>query len=469
MLFNSLRFLLVFPLIFGVYWAIPARYNTARKVFLIVLSYLLYMNWRPAPALLLLAVTLLTYGGGIWLGKSNKPLLAWLLAILALLPMLVFKFHDGIDRALTAALSAAGLHFTLQGLNWALPVGITFFTMQALGYMLDVYHGRIRPEKNLADYMLFVCFFPQLVAGPISKASDLLPQIKEERRFNYTQAVDGLKCLLWGMFLKVALADRAGIVVDKVFDGYELYSAAGFALNTALYGIQIYADFAGYSLMAVGVAKVLGFDLVNNFRRPFLAQSITDFWRRWHISLTRWLRDQVYIPLGGNRCSKLRNYANILVTFLVSGLWHGASWNFLLWGGYHGLLLVGEKALGWHKKESTGVVKALRIVLTFSLVSLGWLLFREASASSATLLGYFSRLVSLHGRILPVGGGNQPAFCLLALLPLLVYEFLAEFRPERYARLQRKPALRWAAWLAVFALIVLIGVHDGSSFIYERF
>ena len=467
MLFNSLRFLLVFPLIFGVYWAIPARYNTARKVFLIVLSYLLYMNWRPAPALLLLAVTLLTYGGGIWLEKSNKPLLAWLLAILALLPMLVFKFHDGIDRALTAALSAAGLHFTLQGLNWALPVGITFFTMQALGYMLDVYHGRIRPEKNLADYMLFVCFFPQLVAGPISKASDLLPQIRQERRFNYTQAVDGLKCLLWGMFLKVALADRAGIVVDKVFDGYQLYSAAGFALNTALYGIQIYADFAGYSLMAVGVAKVLGFDLVNNFRRPFLAQSITDFWRRWHISLTRWLRDQVYIPLGGNRCSKLRNYANILVTFLVSGLWHGASWNFLLWGGYHGLLLVGEKALGWHKNESTGVVKALRIVLTFSLVSLGWLLFRDASA--ATTLGYFSRLGSLQGRILPVGGGNQPAFCLLALLPLLAYEFLAEFRPERYARLQRKPALRWAAWLAVFALIVLIGVHDGSSFIYERF
>jgi len=337
MLFNSLKFLLIFPLIFGIYWAIPIKFNQWRKWFLILASYLLYMNWKPAYAIVLLGVTLITYGGGYFLDSESvqgnvlrnnsrgRYFLAWCFGLLALLPLLTFKYYNFINCSITDGLAAIGLHFSMPGLNWAVPVGISFFTFQAVGYMLDVYHGRIKVERNFTDYLLFVSFFPQIASGPISKADELLPQIKKAHLFDYNQAVSGLKYLLWGMFLKVVLADRTGIYVDTVFGGFEKFSGAGCALASVLYSIQIYADFAGYSLMAVGVAKVLGFDLINNFRRPYFAASITEFWKRWHISLTRWLTQQVYIPMGGSRCSKAKTYWNILVTFLVSGIWHGAT------------------------------------------------------------------------------------------------------------------------------------------------
>lgn len=363
MLFNSFKFVLLFPLIFGCYWAIPAKYNQIRKVFLILVSYLLYMNWKPAFALVLLAVTLITYGGGYLLDSQNaekkKKHLVWLFALLGILPLLIFKYYNFINTSLTDGLATIGLKFAMPGLNWAVPVGISFFTFQAVGYMLDVYHGRIKAEKNFTDYLLFVSFFPQVASGPISKADELLPQIKEEHKFNYVQAVNGLKYLLWGMFLKVVLADRAGIYVDTVFAGYEKFSGVGCILASVLYSIQIYADFAGYSLMAVGIAKTLGFNLINNFNRPYFAASVSEFWKRWHISLTRWLTQQVYIPMGGSRCSKARTYWNILVTFLVSGIWHGANWTFIVWGGIHGVFQIIEKALGWNKKDSKGIVKVL--------------------------------------------------------------------------------------------------------------
>ena len=353
--FNSLKFLLILPLIFVVHWAIPARYNQWRKVFLIFVSYLLYMNWKPAFALVLLGVTLITFGGGYLLDAQEDPKkrrrVAWLFAMLGLLPLLVFKYYNFLNDSLSTGLSAIELRFAMPGLNWAVPVGISFFTFQAVGYMLDVYHGRIKAEKNFVDYLLFVSFFPQIASGPISKADELLPQIKKERVFNYNQAVSGLRYLLWGMFLKVVLADRAGIYVDTVFGAYEKFSGVGAALASVLYSVQIYADFAGYSLMAVGIAKTLGFDLINNFNRPYFASSVTEFWKKWHISLTRWLTQQVYIPLGGSRCSKVKNYWNILVTFLVSGIWHGANWTFIIWGILHGLCQIAEKALGLNKEE----------------------------------------------------------------------------------------------------------------------
>ena len=432
------------------------------------------MNWKPAFALVLLGVTLVTSWGGALLElrveseelrDRNRKRLAWLFALMALLPLLVFKYYNFINNSITEGLAVIGLQFSLPGLNWAVPVGISFFTFQAVGYMLDVYHGRINTERNFTDYLLFVSFFPQIASGPISKADELLPQIKKAHIFNYSQAVSGLKYLLWGMFLKVVLADRAGIYVDTVFGGYEKFSDAGCALASVLYSIQIYADFAGYSLMAVGVAKVLGFDLINNFRRPYFAASITEFWKRWHISLTRWLTQQIYIPMGGSRCSKLRNYWNILVTFLVSGIWHGANWTFIVWGVIHGIFQIIEKTLGWNKKESKGIVKALRIVFTFAVVTVAWVIFRSPSIGDA--FGLIGRYFTTDG--LFIANVQTLLYIALAIMPLLVFEFGKEYFPRFYKKMRSYVVVRWAVYLAVFAMIVLIGVHDGSSFIYVSF
>lgn len=391
--------------------------------------------------------------------------MAWCFALLALLPLLVFKYYNFINNSITDGLAAIGLQFSLPGLNWAVPVGISFFTFQAVGYMLDVYHGRIKAEKNITDYLLFVSFFPQVASGPISKADELLPQIKKAKTFNYNQAVIGLKYLLWGMFLKVVLADRAGIYVDTVFATYDKFSGAGCALASVLYSIQIYADFAGYSLMAVGVAKVLGFDLINNFKRPYFATSVSEFWKRWHISLTRWLTQQVYIPMGGSRCSKLRNYWNILVTFLVSGIWHGANWTFIVWGVIHGVFQIIEKALGLNKKESKGIVKALRIVFTFSIVTVAWVIFRSPSIGDA--FGLIGRYVTTDGKF--IADIQTLLHIAIAIVPLLLFEVGKEFFPQLYSRIKSYTVVRWAVYLAVLAMIVLIGVHDGSSFIYVSF
>lgn len=469
MLFNSFKFLLIFPLIFAIHWAIPAKYNQWRKLFLILVSYVLYMNFKPAFALVLLGVTLVTYGGGYLLDAqqvtNKRKRIVWLFAFLGLLPLLVFKYYNFINNSLTEGLAAIGLQFAMPGLNWAVPVGISFFTFQAVGYMLDVYHERIKAEKNLIDYLLFVSFFPQIASGPISKAEELLPQIKKERIFNYDQAVSGLKYLLWGMFLKVVLADRAGIYVDTVFGAYDKFSGVGCALASVLYSIQIYADFAGYSLMAVGVGKVLGFDLINNFRRPYFAASVTEFWKRWHISLTRWLTYQVYIPLGGSRCSKARNYWNIFVTFMVSGIWHGANWTFIVWGCMHGVFQIVEKAFGWNKKESKGVVKALRVLVTFVVVTLAWVVFRSPSIGDA--FGLMARYFTSAGKGL--ADIQTLAYIVVAIIPLLLLEFGKEVFPVVYDTISGVRVIRWAAYLAVFAMIVLLGVHDGSSFIYVSF
>ena len=428
------------------------------------------MNWKPAFALVLLAVTLITFLGGLLIehkveGNKRKKLLAWLFTLIGMFPLLVFKYYNFLNDSLTAGLAYIGLQFSMPGLNWAVPVGISFFSFQAVGNMLDVYHGRIKSEKNFIDYCIFISFFPQIASGPISKADELLPQIKRERTFNYIQAVSGLKYLLWGMFLKVVLADRVGIYVDTVFGAYDKFSGIGCAIASLLYSIQIYADFAGYSLMAVGIAKTLGFDLINNFNRPYFATSVTEFWKRWHISLTRWLTQQVYIPLGGSRCSKTRNYWNIMVTFLVSGIWHGANWTFIFWGVLHGFCQIVEKFFGWNKKEYKGFLKLARVLLTFAIVTLAWSIFRSPSITDA--FGFFSRFSSSSGKLL--AEGSVLVYSLLAIIPVLVYEIIREYFPSIYLYLNRKQWVRWIAYLTIFTMIMLMGVFDGSSFIYVSF
>lgn len=486
MAFNSFSFWLVFPFIFGLYWLIPAKYNQWRKVFLVVASYLLYMNWEPAFAIVLLGVTLITYWGGQLLElrveseelrvgskdqefkSSRRRRLVWLLALLGLLPLLVFKYYNFLNDTLTTGLAAIGLKYAMPGLNWAVPVGISFFTFQAVGYMLDVHHRRVKAEKYLLDYVLFVSFFPQVTSGPISTAEELMPQIKAAHKFDYEQGKQGLKYLLWGMFIKLVIADRLGLFVDTVYANYVHYSGATCFVASVFYTLQIYCDFAGYSLMAIGIARTLGFNLIDNFRRPYLAVSITDFWKRWHISLTRWLTRQVYIPLGGSRCSKPRTYWNIFVTFLVSGIWHGANWTFIVWGVMHGLFQIIEKAFRWQKYEGNNLaVKGIRIVLTFLLVNFAWVFFRMPSISDAW--GAIVRIFTAFGTPnLSDLGGTVTLVIILGLIILIFKDLRDEFFQNKMQFLELKP-IRWTIYVWLFCMLLLFGDLDGGQFIYVSF
>ena len=429
------------------------------------------MNWKPAFAIVLLGITLITYWGGLRLDnqQSNKKKgLAWLFALLAVLPLLVFKYYNFLNDSLSQSLAAIGLKFALPGLNWAIPVGISFFTFQAVGYMLDVYHGKTKAEKNILDYVLFVSFFPQVTSGPISTANELLPQIKATHWFDYEQGKQGLKFLLWGMFIKLVIADRLGLFVDTVYANYIHYNGATCFVASVFYTLQIYCDFAGYSLMAIGIARTLGFNLPDNFRRPYFAISITDFWKRWHITLTRWLTQHIYIPLGGNRCSKAKNYWNIFVTFLVSGIWHGANWTFIVWGCMHGVLQIVEKALGWQKYEgNNGSVKAIRILVTFLLVNFAWVFFRMPSIGDA--FGMIGKMLANIGvPSLSDFGMKATIMSVIGLFILIFKDLRDEFFRNKFLFLDKK-AIRWVVYVVLFCMILNFGVLDGGQFIYVSF
>lgn len=478
MAFNSFSFWLVFPLLFGFYWIIPSKFTQCRKLFLVFASYLLYMNWKPAFALVLAGVTLVTYLGGNILqvkdeecrvqSGSKKRCLGWMFALLGLLPLLIFKYYNFLNDSLSAGLSSIGLQFSMPGINWAVPVGISFFTFQAVGYMLDVYHGRVKAEENLLDYALFVSFFPQVTSGPISTAEELMPQIKAHHTFDYEQGKQGLKFLLWGMFIKLVIADRLGLFVDTVYTNYVHYNGATCFVASVFYTLQIYCDFAGYSYMAIGIARTLGFNLIDNFRRPYLAVSITDFWKRWHISLTRWLTRQVYIPLGGSRCSKSRTYLNIFITFLVSGIWHGANWTFILWGVMHGVLQIIEKALGWHKYDGTNwTIRVIRISITFLLVNFAWIFFRMPDISSAFIVigKFFNNFGMPDFTGLDIYGKS---ILIIGVSILFFKDIKDEFMPSKFS-FQNLLFFRWVIYITLFAMILSLGVLDSGQFIYVNF
>lgn len=402
--------------------------------------------------------------------RKRRKRLAWFFALLALLPLLVFKYYNFLNDSISAVLASVGLQFALPGLNWVIPVGISFFTFQAVGYMLDVYHGRVKAEKKLLDYVLFVSFFPQVTSGPISTAEELMPQIKDTHKFDYKQGVQGLKWLLWGMFIKLVVADRLGMFVDTVYGNYIHYNGTACFAASIFYTIQIYCDFAGYSLMAIGIAATLGFNLINNFKRPYFAISITNFWKRWHISLTRWLTRHVYIAMGGNRCSKFRQYWNIMVTFLVSGIWHGANWTFIFWGAMHGVLQIIEKALGWQKYEGKNWgVKAVRIVVTFLLVNFAWVFFRMPTIGDA--FAVIGKMFTNPGMFDIREGFGTAAGVIMALIGLAILIFKdirEEFFPTRMKWLNN-PFVRMVCFVILFCMIISIGVLDSSQFIYVSF
>ena len=333
MLFNTLGFIIFWIAVVVIYYLIPN--NKVRKGFLLAASYYFYACWNVAFLAILLFETLLSYGVALKFG-SEKFKNKWTLAgtiILLLAPLACFKYLNFFFSSVGDLVALCGWSMTVPEFKLLLPIGISFYTFMSIGYVVDVYKEKIAAEKNLLDYALFVGFFPQIASGPIGRAPQMLPQFKEKHPLLYANIAAGAKMMLWGFFMKLVVGDRAGIYVDTVFGNYAHHNGVSLMLATFMYTIQIYCDFAGYSLIAIGTAKTMGFDLMTNFRRPYFATSIADFWRRWHISLSTWFRDYIYFPLGGSRCANWKIYRNLLITFLVSGLWHGAAYNFILWGG----------------------------------------------------------------------------------------------------------------------------------------
>lgn len=471
MIFNSFNFLILYPFIFLFYYVIPARCKKIRNYYLLVVSYSLYISWKPIYALILFGVTLFSYITAIQIEKAKNPKLTMLIGIIAtLMPLLFFKYFNFINEQIVDSLSLIGINIQLKGLNWAIPLGISFYTFQSMGYIWDVYYKKITSEKDFLTYALFISFFPSLLMGPINKASLVIPQIKNLRTyFDYSKAVEGLRMILWGMFMKVVVADRVAIYVDSVLPNYHHYTGMTCLFATFLYSIQIYTDFAGYSLMALGVGKTLGFELTENFRRPYFAVSVTDFWHRWHISLSTWLKDYVYIPLGGSRCSKFRNYCNIFLTFLVSGIWHGANWTFIIWGCLHGVFQIIEKALGQQQCKYGWMGKSIKIIITFIFINFAWIIFRMPTLSDAwgIILRICDFSLPFH---ISLANNSMNLLIIASIIYIILKDFHDEFFPDKLNLLHaHNKTIRWFSYIIITVIILLTGVFGSDQFIYANF
>ena len=493
MLFNTLDFLVFFPIVLLVYFVLPTR---IRYVWLLVASYYFYMCWNPAYIVLIMVSTVITYVCGRIIGALQENKLKKLVIALSFISnlgiLIYFKYTGFLINTLNSLLTA--IHFQrIPTFDVLLPVGISFYTFQALGYTVDVYRGEVKAERNLLKYALFVSFFPQLVAGPIERSRNLLNQINDEinhKLWNYERVTSGLMTMLWGFFLKVVIADRIAVLVDTVFTGYEQYGTVVLTAGAVAFAVQIYCDFAGYSTIAIGAAKALGFDLMENFDTPYLARGIVDFWHRWHISLSTWFRDYLYIPLGGSRCSKVRKYANILVTFGVSGLWHGAGWNYMAWGLLHGIYQIIEKVLkpladSTHKRfhtrtESFGY-KFFQTAVTFILVDIAWIFFRADSMHQA--VHYVQRMFtcrdwwSLFDQSLYTLGLNVQEIHILAfgVILLLLTDILRYTKRKSIAEFLSGQwiVFRWSVLLVLLFTCIIFGYYgpgfDSTQFIYFQF
>lgn len=469
MIYNSFLFVWLFPILFLIGNNLTIRY---RKYFLLLSSYALYITYNQWMALILLAVSLISFTFARIIDKKQADcnqapndcnekhgkglLFIGILGTTA--PLFTFKYYDFI----ASNLNELGIH--LPFLSIVAPLGVSFFTFQALSYLLDVYRKKYKSEKSIINYMTFLSFFPSMIAGPINRYNELMPQIKTHQGFDRPLAEKGLKMILWGMFLKVVVADRLQLYVAPVFDDYQHYSGSSLLMASILYSFQLYTDFAGYSLMAIGTGSTLGYRLTNNFRNPYFSISITDFWHRWHITLAQWLKDYIYIPLGGNRCSKRRNYLNILITFLVSGIWHGANWTFIFWGLLHGISQVIEKMLGIEKTSTTNIWKRTgRTLFTFLLITLFWIFFRMNTLGEAMII--VSKIVTQQDMHFAIFEKYIIAFCALVFVKDLIDEIRPDWNPFHHHWLW----VRWCTYLFVLICILLFGVFDAGQFIYARF
>ncbi|MGN0997843.1 MAG: MBOAT family O-acyltransferase [Candidatus Ventricola sp.] len=473
MLFNSFGYLCFLPLVTCVYFLLP---RNVRWVWLLVASYYFYMCWNAAYACLIALSTVVTYACALLVeglssrGARRAVMLAGLGVNLGILGF--FKYGNFFSELAERLLGAAGLAVHTPRFDVLLPVGISFYTFQALGYMLDVCRGRIRAERSLARYALFVSFFPQLVAGPIERSENLLRQVHEPKDWDAERVRDGLCVMLLGFFEKLVVADRAALYADAVFGRWQEASGLQIVLATVAFAFQIYGDFGGYSHIAIGSARILGFDLMDNFRQPYLAVSVRDFWRRWHISLSTWFRDYVYIPLGGSRVGRARRALNTMITFTVSGLWHGASLNYVVWGAMNGALQVIEGLLPARPRRSGGQV--LRRLGTFAVICCTWFFFRvHALGTGVRMLRRVLTCFAAAPMDTGFSAGNA-AVLAAAIAMLLALDVLHESGRQLTALSRRWPplltfALSLAAVLGIVVFGVWGGTYDAQSFIYFVF
>lgn len=479
MLFNSLSYAIFLPIVFILYWLLPHKY---RWILLFIASYYFYMSWNVKYVVLILFTTFVSYIAAILIekqdSKKKKKMVLAFTAILCLGVLFFFKYFNFVSESIVNLFSLFSIKLQPITLKLLLPVGISFYTFQTLSYVIDVYRGDVKAEKHFGYYATFISFFPQLVAGPIERTSNLLPQIKARHEFDYDKATYGLKLMAWGFFKKMVIADGLSTYVSAIYDNPSNFSGFSLLLATIFFTIQIYCDFSGYSDIAIGSAKLLDIDLMTNFKSPYFSQSIKEFWSRWHISLSTWFKDYIYIPLGGNRCSKLRHTFNLVVTFLASGLWHGANWTYVVWGGIHGLSQAIENLLiPKNKQKSKGIVKFFRIVLVFIFVTFTWVFFVSNSISDANyvLSNWYKGMGSVSAYIsngfLDMGlGMTNFLFLIPSLILLGVYDYFSLNSDVIACVSSKKKALRWAIYLIfVVWLIVSMPYSNLNEFIYFQF
>ena len=482
MLFNSTQFAIFLPIVFLLYWFVFDRFISKsehqlrlQNAFVVVASYVFYGWWDWRFLLLIAFTSFCSWGSGLLIGKaeSNKKAKTWmwLNIILNLGILATFKYYDFFVTEFGQL-----FHISTDGLllKVILPVGISFYTFQALSYSIDVYRGKIEPTKDIVAFYAFISFFPQLVAGPIERATNLLPQFLKKREFNYDTAVDGMRQILWGLFKKIVVADNCAVYVDQVFSNYTNESGSTLLLAAIFFTFQIYGDFSGYSDIAIGTAKLFGIKLMRNFNVPYFSRDIAEFWRRWHISLTTWFRDYVYIPLGGSRVSKAKVIRNTFIIFLVSGLWHGANWTFIVWGAYHALLFLPLILTGKNRKYTNQVAEGRilptlkelgQMLLTFFLSVFGWVIFRSENIEQAW--EYVCRVCNESVFTIPEAKENSALF--INIIVLMVVEWLQRGKPHVLDISSiKKGYLRWMVYFGLLFFLFAFG-GNATNFIYFQF
>lgn len=471
MLFNSFHFLIFFLTVTLLYYACPFKW---RWLLLLIASCYFYAVLIPVYLLVLFAIVIIDYCAGIFiessLGKKRKLFLA--ASIVANIGALaVFKYHNFFVENINQLLGLLNISVKSFPLwHLILPVGLSFHTFQAMSYTIEVYRGNQKAEKHFGFYALYVMFYPQLVAGPIERPQNLLHQFYEKHSPDFDKISSGLKTMLWGFFMKVVVADRLAIYVDYVYADVASHSRLALIVAAFFYSFQIYCDFAGYSLIAIGAARVMGFKLSENFHQPYLSISITDFWRRWHKTLSGWFRDYLYIPLGGNKVSLLRYVFNILVVFILSGLWHGANWTFIVWGLVHGIVIIIESIIIKINKKKARVA-IIAYLYSFFIVTFSWILFRSVDLSEA--FTFIKRIISPGIPLQLDGEFNERALLIYSLFGIacvILADIKNEFYSDKHFLLYNKNStVRIAASVMLVVMILMLGVFDGSQFIYFQF
>jgi alginate O-acetyltransferase complex protein AlgI len=474
MLFNSLEFALFLLIVYTLYWLLQGSRRWQNNL-LWVVSYIFYAWWDWRFLFLLMLSTLIDYFFGLLIYNStHRKKFYLLLSIFNNLAVLFFfKYFNFFSDSTRAMLEFFGLHMDPVLLQVLLPVGISFYTFHGMSYVIDIYRGNFRPITNFVDYSLFVSFFPLLVAGPIERATHLLPQLTRDRKFNYNQSVDGLRYILWGLFKKVVIADNCALIVNQVFDHYQAASGVELILGAVLFAFQIYGDFSGYSDIAIGTAKLFGIELLVNFRTPYFARDIAEFWRRWHISLTTWFRDYIYIPLGGSKVNRWKAVRNTMLVFLISGFWHGANWTFIVWGALNGLYFLPLLLTGKNRQNTDTIAdgralpsfrELLQVMITFAMTCFAWIFFRSETIAQA--MGYIAGIFQhpfWTGHLARITPGLMAVLAGFVVLEWLFRNGMAVFL-KRMNRVSRV-----ALYYSLALLIILFGAFGSEEFIYFQF